>query len=106
MSLAARRGREEVGNAECRVIDLDREPGGRLGLGLGQGQGAGEKSGELIFLSRPGLQRDQQSHCDHVLSPSCYRRVPAISSPGCSRLRTYLPGLHWMRSEAIACEPP
>src|SRR5690348_13572750 len=40
MRLAARGGREEVGNSECRRVNLDREPGGRLRLGLGQRQGA------------------------------------------------------------------
>jgi hypothetical protein len=51
MRLAARGGREEVGNSECRGVNLDREPGGRLGLGLGQRQGGREKSGELILLA-------------------------------------------------------
>src|SRR6266702_3888584 len=92
MSLAARRVREEVGNAECRVIDLDREPGGRLGLSLGQRQGAGEKSGELIFLSRPGLQRNQQSQSDHALSP-CYLAGPRYLRPAVRAPDRCLPGL-------------
>jgi hypothetical protein len=55
MSLAARRVWENVDNPECRGIDLDGEPGGRLGLGLRKRQGARKKRGELAFLAWLGL---------------------------------------------------
>src|SRR5690348_9630867 len=93
MRLAARGGREEVGNSEGRRVNLDREPGGRLGLGLSQRQGGREKPGELILLSRLGLHRDEKSHGDHVLSllnsgwPDwLYRRPVVPARYGCGGL--------------------
>jgi hypothetical protein len=79
--LAPPRIGENVNNPQSRGIDLDGEPGGRLGLGLRKRQSVGKKRGELVFLAGLASSVTSSPTVTIAISPQ-FRRASACRVDG------------------------